>query len=93
MRLTRPTFSPATFAVWLARITALRKPRLIQATNRGVSGRSTSQNRMRRVTSEAFSALWMNVSSKSTASPSRQWYGSPSTTMAQLAAFGVASPR
>ena len=36
------------------------------AIQRVFSGRSTSQNRMMRVTSVLFSAEWMNVSSKST---------------------------
>ena len=40
-----------------------------------------------------FSAQWMNVSSNITASPSRQWYGWPSTKIRQRSSFGVTSPR
>jgi hypothetical protein len=58
--------------VWLTqRFIAVMKPSFI--------GRSTSQNRMMRLTSLAFSALWMKVSSNMKASPSRQTHSTPST--------------
>ena len=65
-------WSPGAFSVWLARITVLSTKWLSALTQRLDSGRSTSQNRMIRVTSLWFSAVWMNVSSNITASPSRQ---------------------
>ena len=47
-------------------------PGLIRGLKPYFIGRSTSQNRMMRLTSVVFSALWMKVSSNMKASPSRQ---------------------
>src|SRR4051794_25838556 len=71
---------------WLTqRLIAVMKPYFI--------GRSTSQNRIVRLTSVAFSALFMKVSSKMKASPSRQTHSTPSTRMRHLFEFGVTRPR
>lgn len=71
---------------WLTqRLIAVMKPNFI--------GRSTSQNRMMRLTSVWFSALWMKVSSNMKASPSRQTHSTPSTRMRHLFEFGVTRPR
>ncbi len=71
MRLAAPTCSFSTFWLAEARMMLRETQRLTAVIQRVFSGRSTSQNRMIRVTSVLFSAEWMNVSSKSTSWPLR----------------------